>query len=369
MSDDYSVSFYIGSLPDSIGITGHENISKDLAENKVFAAAPDVYGKAVTAWRKHVSQGSEGFRLISLQKCNPNPLGQSPSLSRLRIMPLGEILSAVRSSNGIAVAGEQVVLLSPGVSETLAGIQPLTGIAVGEQPPMVERIKPLQPARHCIPAGFYFDRPNGVADFSVPLFLGLFLKWKRPPETIKSKIFPFVPNWRDGILDEIEYLTDIITAYDESEQRIRVRDTARRSVEYVFTALDSADMALLESYVWKYQGQEIWLPLWMDARVATEAIPEGDTQVRITPGKWLYLAEDGRVVLYRDKYQWDVKQITGIYDTTLTFAAPVEQSWPQGTLVVPARLAIPGATISGQKPTAGLMEMPVRFELAVTDDG
>ncbi|TCL74248.1 hypothetical protein EDC14_1004186 [Hydrogenispora ethanolica] len=208
---------------------------------------------------------------------------------------------------------------------------------------------------------------SGSGEFSLRIYRGL-SRWQRRYESITDPIFPLMPNWRDGITEQIEYLTDIITSYDETEQRIRVRDEPRRSFEYMFTAMNRAEMALLESTIWKHQGSELWLPLWTDARFTTHAIPDGGTQARVETGAWLELQEDGYVVLYQDPVHWEIKRVTIIYDSAVFFLVPVQKTWPQGTLVIPVARAVPSEKITGQKATAGLLEAPVRFELVVNPD-
>ena len=45
-------------------------------------------------------------------------------------------------------------------------------------------------------------------------------------------ILDFLPNWRNGVTETREYLTDIMTAYDQTEQRAALRDKPRNTMAY-----------------------------------------------------------------------------------------------------------------------------------------
>ena len=45
-------------------------------------------------------------------------------------------------------------------------------------------------------------------------------------------ILDFLPNWRNGVTETREYLTNIMTAYDQTEQRAALRDKPRCDMAY-----------------------------------------------------------------------------------------------------------------------------------------
>jgi hypothetical protein len=84
-----------------------------------------------------------------------------------------------------------------------------------------------------------------------------------PDERLSLPVFSVTPNWKDGVLEKIEYRTDIASSTTDAEQRRMTRLHARRSFEASFLREKSA-RARLDTFFSGHGNQDFLLPLWHD---------------------------------------------------------------------------------------------------------
>lgn len=85
----------------------------------------------------------------------------------------------------------------------------------------------------------------------------------------KIEVFPFLPNYRRDFIERWEWKTDVLTSFDDHEQRRALRHIPRRYVEYEVFA-QGVDRAAFEAFMWRQ-------PL------SLFAIPDWNNGIRITP--------------------------------------------------------------------------------------
>lgn len=144
-------------------------------------------------------------------------------------------------------------------------------------------------------------------------------------------------NWIQPVVERLEWLTDILPAYDGSEQRRKLRAWPRISYEFTFDAQDGA-RRLLENVVYGWGGR-IWaLPIWPDIQVLTEPLLAGATVIpSATAGRDFHL--DGLAVLIGDSGTPESVEVDAIAADSITLQRPLVSSWPVGTRLYPARTA------------------------------
>lgn len=145
-------------------------------------------------------------------------------------------------------------------------------------------------------------------------------------------------NWQTPIIERLEWRTDVLLAYDGSEQRIALRQSPRRYFEFGFLVPTLLERQKLEAAI-SANGSQSWdLPLWTDSTPCTSAISHGDVVVYadtigrdfVAGGKALLLATNGNSLIIN---------ISTLTDTQLNLSSAVVGAWPLETAVIPLRTA------------------------------
>lgn len=145
-------------------------------------------------------------------------------------------------------------------------------------------------------------------------------------------------NWSSPIIERLEWRTDVLLAYDGSEQRIALRQTPRRYFEFGFLVSTLLERQKLEVTI-SANGSQAWdLPLWTDSTPCTSAVGNGDVIVYadtigrdfVAGGKALLLAANGSSLIIN---------ISTLTTTQLNLSSAVVGSWPIETSVIPLRTA------------------------------
>lgn len=151
-------------------------------------------------------------------------------------------------------------------------------------------------------------------------------------------VWSFRPNWADGITERLEWLTDVLTAYDGGEQRVRLRNNARRVIEYAF-AVEGNDARLLEALTFGWGGRLYCLPVWWEADFLPSGIAAGATSVTVTDAALKDYRAGGLIVFWSSVGKSEAVEILSISGNTITLKLPLANSFPPGTRVAPAVLA------------------------------
>lgn len=142
------------------------------------------------------------------------------------------------------------------------------------------------------------------------------------------------PDWKDGVRQTIEFMTDILTSESEAEQRRSLRSFPRLIIESKFTefytgrqVVDSAITALGRN------DQLIPVPWVINRTVADLAV--GDRSIK---GDFAGLPEyfqGGLAILRMGEFQHEIVAISEVSDDTLLLGYPLRAPWPKGTELRP----------------------------------
>ena len=148
-------------------------------------------------------------------------------------------------------------------------------------------------------------------------------------------ILDFLPNWRNGVTETREYLTNIMTAYDQTEQRAALRDKPRNTMAYTLL-LHGADASRFDWLLTAAQVQVLLMPYWpMPFRLAADAANgalalqlDGDLPPWVVAGEQLAMVYGGR-----SSVPVTVQSVAG---KTVNLVAPgLPGTWPKGAMVYP----------------------------------
>lgn len=145
------------------------------------------------------------------------------------------------------------------------------------------------------------------------------------------------PNWGEGIVERLEWRTDVMQAYRGEEQRRALRIEPRQSLEFSVTA-SSADRRLMEATLWNWGARTWALPLWYDGVELSASAAVGATLLPADPSQRSFVVGELVMLTSGNVRTVEVAEIAAV-GSTITLARPLQQSWPAGTRVYPARSA------------------------------
>lgn len=169
------------------------------------------------------------------------------------------------------------------------------------------------------------------------------------------------PNWRNSVLERLEWLTDVIEAFDRTEERTALRSAPRRSLEYA-VLLQGQAAARLEAALWGGPAPQWLLPIWTDPQLLAAELPSGATSIPATTAGYDF-ADGGQAVLWRDDATHEAVTIDTVTADALTLASPTTTTWAAGARLYPARPARLSPEIRLARPTAGILRGVLSFEL------
>lgn len=173
--------------------------------------------------------------------------------------------------------------------------------------------------------------------------------------------------WRPlvGMIEALEWKTDVLTANDGSEQRLGLRLAPRQSFEATILLSDPAQISLAQSLINYGQGLEWQWPCWHESMRLPSALPAGATSILIDTTTSDY-RDDSQAVIWTSPISYEVVEISTVADTGLTLDYPTESAWGAGACVMPLRTAILSGSARRDDYPAGQMGWTVN--VTVTDN-
>jgi len=158
-------------------------------------------------------------------------------------------------------------------------------------------------------------------------------------------VFSVAPEWGEGMTEKISFLTDVLIAYTDNEQRRALRRFARRGLKFRSLALTARTAAGMESLLWGWQNQPYGVPFWPDATALTETIAAGSFVIPCDTTDRQF-AIGGLVVVWVDEFTFEALPITEVNSGSVVVSSPTQFDWTAGltTLVVPVFLCRLGSS-------------------------
>lgn len=146
-------------------------------------------------------------------------------------------------------------------------------------------------------------------------------------------LWPFQP--QPEIMETLQWRTDVLEAYDGTEQRMSLRTTPRQllQIRYIkFEAVERRARALLFDWL----ARVFAVPLWWEARRTTAPAAIGATTISVSTAN-----ADFRIgslaFIYIDDETFEAVEVAAVGANSLTLASQLTIAYPTGSLVMPAR--------------------------------
>lgn len=169
-------------------------------------------------------------------------------------------------------------------------------------------------------------------------------------------------DWDEGVEETIEYLTDVLRAYSDNEQRRALRQVPRRAVKFRALTLNARDAAGLESLIWGWQHQPYGVPWWPDAQPLTADLPAGSYAIPVETADRQFAA-GGLVAIWVDEYTFEALTITSVGAHAIGVSSPTQFSWAgdPGTRVIPVFLCRLPASIDVSRHSSEIDQVDLSF--------
>lgn len=183
------------------------------------------------------------------------------------------------------------------------------------------------------------------------------------------RLIPFTisPDWATPIDDVSAYMTDVMTAYDETEQREMLRAVPNRAITYVAAALDDREAGLLVSLLWAWQDRSYGVLLWFDAMSLGADLASGSTVLNVDTTE-MGLSVGSIVILISDAFTWFAGPVLTFDASSITLEAPTDRDFFARTaLVIPVQLGRVADQIPVDRPNNVVAVTQIKFDLEVVD--
>jgi hypothetical protein len=146
-------------------------------------------------------------------------------------------------------------------------------------------------------------------------------------------------DWDYGVKEKIEYLTDVLPAYSDAEQRRALRQQPRRGLSFRAKGLTAREAAAVETQIFGWQQQPFGVLWWPDVSPLLADAAAGATAIQVNTTDFQFAA-NGIAALWKDEFTFEAVQVTAVGPTSLTLASPTQNAWKAGptTLVMPVFL-------------------------------
>lgn len=185
---------------------------------------------------------------------------------------------------------------------------------------------------------------------------------------IDLPVWTIAPNWKDGITERLEWLTDVLASTYGTEQRRALRLSPRRGFEVNFLPLDE-ERTFFDLWLHRLGSNECMLPLWHDRGSLTAAVNAGATTIPVDTTFREFVEGGLAIIIGPDAFTWDKVTITAIADSELTVSAGgVTRSWPAGSVIHPLRRARLDEESVAAAITSKVGQATIRFDLNQAND-
>jgi len=173
-------------------------------------------------------------------------------------------------------------------------------------------------------------------------------------------VFPYQPDWQQGLVETLKWLTSVMVYHDGGEKRVSLRQRPRLSLEIGYL-LWKESLTGAKNFIQAWQDRSMAVPLWQDQRKLTAAVAAGSSTLPLDPTRAGFY-EGYPVVVYLNPNRFETVQVAAVAADSLTLSAPALQSWPAGALVIPLVFAKLRASVSLAEDNEALARFRLNWE-------
>lgn len=176
------------------------------------------------------------------------------------------------------------------------------------------------------------------------------------------------PDWKNGILERLEWLTDVIKSDYGTEQARALRLSPRRTFEVGFLLTDQ-ERVLVDLWLHRMGSTEFMVPLWHDHAILDSTVGIGAAVLSCDTRYREFEVGGFALVVGADAFSCDRLPITAISDTQIVVGGGgVTRSYAAGTAIHPLRRARIADESAVPALTSRVGQGTLKFELNQAND-
>jgi hypothetical protein len=138
-----------------------------------------------------------------------------------------------------------------------------------------------------------------------------------------------------AIEESFGYLTDVLVAYDGSEQRVQLRAVPVGVVAYSVFLNELRDAQMAGAILFGNQPRAFGVGRWQFQTPLSVSAAEDDTEVYCTTEHIPFIV-GGLVMLWTSPYDWEVQTVDSVESDHLVLTSGLQGPWTApGTVIVP----------------------------------
>lgn len=166
------------------------------------------------------------------------------------------------------------------------------------------------------------------------------------------------PDWKNGVLERLEWLTDVLQSESGAEQRRKLRQFPRRSVEATFSTFgDSRN--LIDSFLTGVGQRFCLVPLWWD-ETPISAVYAGSVDIFGDFHRREFFANDVVIIRRAGALDYELNIIASRSDAQLTLLYGTQKD-STGATISPVRVAQVRDQLGGKQLTDAVRQYQLRF--------
>lgn len=174
--------------------------------------------------------------------------------------------------------------------------------------------------------------------------------------------FGFMPDWQtDGVIERLEWSTNILTSETGIEQRSALYAAPRRYFNANFYIADKDRQLFNNMTSWYARNWAV--PLWPYIQFIKQPLTKGDTTIYCNTKSWEFKV-NGLAFLWLDTSTYEIAEIVAVNDDNLQVKRPLFSDWPIGTRIYPAVTSVFATTPSFRRKTDQFAEVNIEFRVA-----
>lgn len=167
------------------------------------------------------------------------------------------------------------------------------------------------------------------------------------------------------ISETMEFLTQMHTTWDNSEQRAALRTRPRRSISYDYIGIEPWQSQYIRAMAYAKQTQLMQIPLWHAAYCTKRGFISGDSTIAVEPSvMWQFRGCSFVQLWTSDKTGGAIYPINMLFgDGTINLKKNLPNFWARGTVITPLPYAILSQENKFSSVSSDLSSMTMSFEL------
>lgn len=149
-------------------------------------------------------------------------------------------------------------------------------------------------------------------------------------------VWTIPPNWRNGVVETLEFLTPVLVSPFGVEQRYGARLSPRQLFEMDFT-LWGSQRTFMDMVLMRAGGLPVYVPIWTDVERLGSAVGIGASVLSAQTEFTEFPTVKAVFLRGADSFDYELAEVDSVTDTEITLADPLAKAWTKGTRVYPVK--------------------------------